>query len=149
MNAAFMITRNGEWTSLLAAVARYVPAAMALLGDCDLMRPIDVEFAPIFAAGMEGAYLQGNHDMDRLECRDNLVGHHPRACCHAQFRSHDHRNLMIRPIRPPIRAGCPTSLELPTASTSQTKNVSSWVPWNYGCLKGPVLLKIRGPRLPR
>ena len=42
---------HGDWRPLLEAVALELPAAIIILGDCDLGRPLHVELAPVFAAG--------------------------------------------------------------------------------------------------
>ena len=68
---------HGEWRPLLQAVADDRPAAIVILGDCDLVSPLHVELAPVFAAGVEVAYLYGNHEKDLPGFWDNLVGDHP------------------------------------------------------------------------
>ena len=77
---------HGDWRPLLEAVALDRPAAIVILGDCDLGRPIHVELAPVFAAGVEVAYLYGNHDKDLPEFWDNLVGDYPGGLLHARIR---------------------------------------------------------------
>ena len=75
---------HGDWRPLLEAVALDRPAAIVILGDCDLGRPLHVELAPVFAAGVEVAYLYGNHDKDSSGFWDNLVGDHPGGLLHAR-----------------------------------------------------------------
>ena len=77
---------HGEWRPLTEAVALDRPAAIVILGDCDLVRPLHVELAPVFAAGVEVAYLYGNHEKDLPGSWDNLVGDHPSGLLHARVR---------------------------------------------------------------
>ncbi len=77
---------HGDWRPLPEAVALDCPSAIVILGDCDLERPLRVELAPVFAAGVEVAYLYGNHEKDLPEFWDNLVGDHPDGLLHAQVR---------------------------------------------------------------
>ena len=77
---------HGDWRPLLEAVALDRPAAIVILGDCDLVRPLHVELAPVFAAGVEVAYLYGNHEKDLPGFWDNLVGDHPGGLLHARVR---------------------------------------------------------------
>ena len=77
---------HGDWRPLLDAVADERPAALVILGDCDLGRPLHVELAPVFAAGVEVAYLYGNHEKDSSASWDNLVGDHPGGLLHARVR---------------------------------------------------------------
>ena len=79
---------HGDWRPLLEAVALELPAAIIILGDCDLGRPLHCELAPIFAAGVEVAYLYGNHEKDLPEFWDNLVGDHPDGLLHARVQAH-------------------------------------------------------------
>ena len=65
-----------EWRPLLVTVAQNPPAAVVIQGNCDLVWPIHVDVAPVITAGVEVAHLYGNHEKDRLESRDNLVGDH-------------------------------------------------------------------------
>ena len=75
---------HGEWRPLLAAVAEAVPAAVVILGDCELGRPIRVELAPVFSTGVEVRFLHGNHEKDFARFWDNLVGDHPDGLLHAR-----------------------------------------------------------------
>ena len=75
---------HGEWRLLLAAVAEAPPAAVVILGDCDLERPIHLKLAPVFAAGVEVPFLYGNHEKDSARFWDNLVGDHPGGLLHAR-----------------------------------------------------------------
>ena len=77
---------HGDWRPLLEAVALDRPAAIVILGDCDLGRPLRVELAPVFAAGVEVAYLYGNHEKDLPGFWDNLVGDHPGGLLHARVQ---------------------------------------------------------------
>ena len=77
---------HGDWRPLLDAVADDCPAAIVILGDCDLGRPLHVELATVFAAGVEVAYLYGNHEKDMPEFWNNLVGDHPGGLLHATVR---------------------------------------------------------------
>ena len=77
---------HGEWRPLLAAVAEEVPDAVVILGDCDLVRPLPAELTPVSAAGVEVAYLYGNHEKDLPAFWDNLVGDHPDGLLHATVR---------------------------------------------------------------
>ena len=77
---------HGEWRPLLQAVDDDRPAAIVILGDCDLVVPLHVELAPVFAAGVEVAYLYGNHEKDLPGFWDNLVGDHPGGLLHARVR---------------------------------------------------------------
>ncbi len=75
---------HGEWRPLLAAVAEEASHAVVILGDCDLVRPIHLELAPVFAAGVEVRFLYGNHEKDLARFWDNLVGDHPDGLLHAR-----------------------------------------------------------------
>ena len=77
---------HGDWRPLIDAVADERPAAIVILGDCDLVRPLHVELASVFAAGVEVAYLYGNHEKDLPGFWDNLVGDHPNGLLHARVR---------------------------------------------------------------
>ena len=77
---------HGELRPLLEAVAVDRPAAIVILGDCDFVSPLQVELAPVFAAGVEVAYLYGNHEKDLPEFWNNLVGDHPGGLLHARIR---------------------------------------------------------------
>lgn len=48
------------------------PEAIILLGDYDLMRPLDAEVRPALDAGVAVWWIHGNHDADREEYHDNL-----------------------------------------------------------------------------
>ena len=84
---------HGDWQPLLEAVALDRPAAVIILGDCDLVRPLHVELAPVFAAGVEVAYLYGNHEKGSSSFWDNLVGDHPGGLLHAGVRRLGHYDV--------------------------------------------------------
>ncbi len=75
---------HGNWRPLLSAIDDDRPSAVVILGDCDLQRPLHVELAPVFAAGVAVRYLYGNHEKDFPEFWDNLVGDHPEGLLHAR-----------------------------------------------------------------
>ncbi len=75
---------HGDWRPLLAAVAEDRPSAIVILGDCDLQRPLRLELAPVFSAGIEVRYLYGNHEKDVPEYWDNLLGDYPEGSLHAR-----------------------------------------------------------------
>ena len=77
---------HGEWRPLLEAVEEERPSAIIILGDCDLTRPLHTELAAVFEAGVEVAYLYGNHEKNSPEYWDNLVEDHPSGLLHAQVR---------------------------------------------------------------
>jgi Icc-related predicted phosphoesterase len=69
---------HGDWTPLLRACEQEVPAAVLVVGDCDLVsRPVRVELAPLWEAGIPVWYVVGNHEVDSESCWANLVGNHP------------------------------------------------------------------------
>jgi predicted phosphodiesterase len=50
------------------------PDAVVLLGDLEAQRPLEVELAPIFDAGIAVRWIRGNHDTDTKRNWDNLAG---------------------------------------------------------------------------
>ena len=77
---------HGDWEPLLAAVAEDPPAAVILLGDCDLGRPLDIELAAVFRAGVAVFHIYGNHEKDSAEFWDNLEAGRPERSLHARVR---------------------------------------------------------------
>ena len=75
---------HGEWRPLRTAVMDEPPSAIIILGDCDLHRPLHLELASVFTAGIAVRYLYGNHDKGSPEFWDNLVGNHPDGLLHAE-----------------------------------------------------------------
>lgn len=69
---------HGEWMPLLRVCERETPAAVLIVGDCDLIsRPLRVELAPLWKAGVPVWYVVGNHEVDLEACWTNLVEDHP------------------------------------------------------------------------
>lgn len=52
---------------------RRAPAAIVILGDYDLMRPLDEELRPTLDSGVEVWWIHGNHDADREDWHHNLL----------------------------------------------------------------------------
>src|SRR5690625_7528110 len=63
---------HGNWKPLLKACADDQPDGVVILGDCDLVRPLSAEVAPLLKAGIPLYWIAGNHDSDREEWFANL-----------------------------------------------------------------------------
>ena len=74
---------------MLAAVAQNPPATVVIQGDCDLVRLIHVDVAPVIAAGVEVADLYGNHENYQPEFWDNLVGDHFWGLLHGYHQNYN------------------------------------------------------------
>jgi hypothetical protein len=55
---------HGCFEPLIAAARQLKPAAVVLLGDCDLPGPLNEVLAPIVAMGCQVHWITGNHDTD-------------------------------------------------------------------------------------
>ncbi|TWB45832.1 metallophosphoesterase family protein [Nitrospirillum pindoramense] len=75
---------HGNWRPLLECCAQVQPSAVIIVGDCELNRPLRQELATLVDAGVTLAYVPGNHDADRREWWDNLVGDHPGGNLHGR-----------------------------------------------------------------
>jgi predicted phosphodiesterase len=75
---------HGDWDNLLQACQEERPAAVIILGDCELGRPIREVLAPLWRAGVPVHYIAGNHDCDSDLWYDNLFEDHPDGCLHAK-----------------------------------------------------------------
>jgi len=64
---------HGELEPVIAAVERYRPEAIVLLGDVQARQPLHVELEPILNL-TEAWFIHGNHDTDTVEDFDNLFG---------------------------------------------------------------------------
>ncbi|CAN7173640.1 metallophosphoesterase [Variovorax paradoxus] len=64
---------HGDFESVIAAVERFRPKAIVLLGDLQARRPLQVELAPILDL-TEVYFIHGNHDTDSVPDYDNLFG---------------------------------------------------------------------------
>jgi len=64
---------HGRLQHVVDAALKLRPAAVVLLGDIESPRPLDVELKPLTEAGVEVAWIPGNHDSDREVTWDNLV----------------------------------------------------------------------------
>ncbi len=78
---------HGDWGPLRVAIADELPAAVIILGDCDLKRPLRAELASAFQAGIAVFHIYGNHEKDSAEHWDNLVVDHPQGSLHAVVRT--------------------------------------------------------------
>ena len=76
---------HGEWRLVLAAAAAEVPDAVVILGDCDLVHPLRAELTPVSAAGVEVAYLYGNHERTCRRFGITWSATTPTACCTPRF----------------------------------------------------------------
>lgn len=56
------------------------PPSIVLLGDYDLMHPLDKELEPALEAGVEVWWIHGNHDADREDWHDNLFSSGLKDC---------------------------------------------------------------------
>ena len=64
---------HGDFRPIIAAVLRYRPEAIILLGDVQARRPLHIELQPIREL-TEVWYIHGNHDTDSDVDFDNLWG---------------------------------------------------------------------------
>ncbi len=80
---------HGEWRALFRAVEESHPAAVVLLGDMDLEKPLRQQLAPIFDAGIRVCWIHGNHDVDREDWHDRLFEDAPNGTIHARWASLD------------------------------------------------------------
>ena len=64
---------HGDFVPVIAAVERFEPEAIVLLGDIQARRPLHVELAPILGK-TEVWFIHGNHDTDSDADYDNLWG---------------------------------------------------------------------------
>lgn len=63
---------HGNFRAINSAATSSKPSAVVLLGDYDLMQPLDNELRPTLDAGVEVWWIHGNHDADREDWHDNL-----------------------------------------------------------------------------
>jgi predicted phosphodiesterase len=80
---------HGEFRPLFRAVELYHPAAVVLLGDTDLEKPLRQQLAPILNAGIPVRWIHGNHDVDREDWHDRLFEDDPKGSIHAHWASLD------------------------------------------------------------
>lgn len=78
---------HGEWRPLLRACAEKPPAAVVIVGDCDLEMPLRQQIKPVFLAGIPVQWIPGNHDVDSVEWHDRLWADHPDGNLHAGWAS--------------------------------------------------------------
>jgi len=64
---------HGDFEPVIAAVQRFRPEAIVLLGDLQARRPLQVELAPILDR-TKVYFIHGNHDTDSDPDYDNLFG---------------------------------------------------------------------------
>jgi predicted phosphodiesterase len=64
---------HGDFAPVIAAVERFRPEAIVLLGDIQARQPLHVELQPILAL-TEVWFIHGNHDTDSDTDYDNLWG---------------------------------------------------------------------------
>lgn len=64
---------HGDLEPVIAAVGRFRPEAIVLLGDIQARRPLHIELGPILDL-TEVWFVHGNHDTDTVEDFDNLFG---------------------------------------------------------------------------
>lgn len=64
---------HGDFVPVIAAVERFRPEAIVLLGDIQARQPLHVELAPILNK-TEVWFIHGNHDTDSDADYDNLWG---------------------------------------------------------------------------
>lgn len=64
---------HGDFEPVIAAVERFRPEAIVLLGDLQARRPLQVELAPILDRTAV-YFIHGNHDTDSDSDYDNLFG---------------------------------------------------------------------------
>jgi Icc-related predicted phosphoesterase len=64
---------HGDFVPVIAAVERFEPEAIVLLGDIQALQPLHVELAPILDK-TEVWFIHGNHDTDSDADYDNLWG---------------------------------------------------------------------------
>ncbi|WP_159273324.1 metallophosphoesterase [Variovorax boronicumulans] len=64
---------HGDLDPVIAAVERFRPEAIVLLGDIQARQPLHVELGPILGL-TEVWFIHGNHDTDTVEDFDNLFG---------------------------------------------------------------------------
>jgi predicted phosphodiesterase len=65
---------HGDFRPLVKAAVELRPAAVVVLGDMELSRPLDEEMGPVLAAGVPVFWISGNHDSDREEWLLNCSG---------------------------------------------------------------------------
>jgi predicted phosphodiesterase len=79
---------HGVWSPLEKAFTTISPerrpAALVLLGDCELDLPLKTKLGFIVGAGVELYYIIGNHDADHERQYDFLVNDHPDGNLHAK-----------------------------------------------------------------
>jgi predicted phosphodiesterase len=82
---------HGHWDGLFSAVKQHAPAAVVVAGDCDLDEPITGKLRDIIDAGIRLRWIHGNHDADRVEWWDRLMGDQPQWNLHATYAQLDGR----------------------------------------------------------
>lgn len=83
MTILFYGDPHGEWRPLLAAVQQKRPAAVVLLGDCDLDMPLRRKLAPVWELVPCWRWIHGNHDTDTETQFDHLLTDYPAGNLHA------------------------------------------------------------------
>lgn len=70
-NIFFCGDPHGQFSTVRQAVAEFKPAAIVLLGDCDLERPLEDELGEVVKQTAV-YWIHGNHDTDRDHWHDHL-----------------------------------------------------------------------------
>ena len=68
---------HGNWEPLIEAVALAPPAAVVILGDCELTRPLPAELDSVWPLVPAWRWIIGNHDVESLVEYESLVDGHP------------------------------------------------------------------------
>lgn len=76
---------HGEWRPLLRACAEAQPAAVIILGDCDLVMPLRQQVRPLLDAGIPVRWIPGNHDVDTADWFDRLWTDFPEGNLHGKW----------------------------------------------------------------
>ncbi len=79
---------HGNYKPLRTAVADHAPTSLILLGDLDLVRPLQEELAAS-APGVDAWWIAGNHDGDSPEWHDRLFLSAPDRNLNARFADLD------------------------------------------------------------
>jgi predicted phosphodiesterase len=68
----FLGDPHGHFDRALEVIVHRRPAAVVILGDMDLERPLEQEVELLLRHGIEVWWIHGNHDCDRVEWHDRL-----------------------------------------------------------------------------
>ena len=80
---------HGNWRPLFRAAKEHKPAAVVLLGDMDLERPLRQQLHPLLDAGIAVRWIHGNHDTDSIEWHDRLWEDYPSGSLHCRWAQLD------------------------------------------------------------